>query len=105
MDLNLLSMDAVFTELVVVAAIETERYPLIETLLANSVLDAPAEVAGPVDAAGAWVAGVSAVVLDPPPPPPHPMRVIAVNAEASARLNELDFILFPGFLKMSYGSL
>jgi hypothetical protein len=82
-DLNLLSKEAVLTPVVVVAAIETERYPEIETLLASSVLT-------PVEAAGAWVAGVMAVVVDPPPPPPHALSVSASRIVMKAR--RIDFI-------------
>jgi len=58
MDFILCKGDAVFRSLVVVAAIETERYPLLDTFLSNSAL-----VLVPVEAAGAWVAGVSVLCL------------------------------------------
>jgi hypothetical protein len=88
-DLNLLNRDAVLTPVVVVAAIDTDLNPEIETLLANSVLMPPAVVAGPVEAAGACVAGVSAVVLELPPPP-HAESVSVSKSATKAR--RIDFI-------------
>ena len=67
-----------------VAAIETERYPEIDTLPASSVLT-------PVEAAGAWVAGVTGVEVVEPPPPPQALSVIANRIVTIAR--RVDFIM------------
>jgi len=97
--LKLSKIDAVFTPVVVVAAIETERYPLMATLLASSVLGAVEAgivwscVTVPVEATGAWVAGVSATVdgLELPPPP-HADNIAMVVSATRANESLIFFI-------------